>query len=75
MNHIDIIIIILSFVIGLLATDGNKTQFVRILDICVYGPFLIFIGFKFDNVFMKYLLFFMGATTMSYNLKNYLNHK
>lgn len=68
----DIIIIIIFLVIGWMATTGAKTQFVRLLDVFLYGPFLITLGFYFDNLIIKYLLFFMGATTISYNLKNYV---
>jgi len=72
MNHIDIIVIILSLVIGFLATNGHKAQFVRLLDVFVYGPFLIYVGTQFDDMFTRYFLFVMGASTISYNLKNFI---
>ena len=68
----DVIIIIVFLVIGYMATTGAKTQFVRLLDVFIYGPFLIILGFQFENLIIRYLLFFMGATTIAYNLKNYV---
>lgn len=71
MQSSDLIVLILSFVVGWLSTSGQKTQFVRLIDIFMFGPFLIFLGFRNDNVYIRNILFFMGATTIAYNLKNY----
>lgn len=72
MDHIDILVIIFSFVIGLLATNGYKTQIIRAIDVFVYGPFLIYVGSQCDNIYIRYFLFLMGASTISYNLKNFI---
>lgn len=72
MDHIDIIVIVFSFVIGLLATNGYKAQIVRAIDVLFYGPFLIYVGSQCDNIYTRYFLFVMGASTISYNLKNFI---
>jgi hypothetical protein len=69
----DIILLIIFFVFGLYSTVGIKTQFVRLIDVFIYGPFFIYLGFyRAKNIYEKLGLFFVGATTISYNLKNYL---
>lgn len=72
MDHIDILVIIFSLVVGFIATNGYKAQIVRVIDVLFYGPFLIYVGSQFDNLYTRYFLFFMGATTISYNLKNFI---
>jgi len=72
MKSSDVLIILFSLIIGWLATSGAKSQFVRLGDIFVYGPFLIYLGFKFEDDLIRNALFFMGCTTITYNLKNYL---
>jgi hypothetical protein len=72
MQLFDLFIILVSLCIGWFSTTGSKTQFVRLVDIFFYGPFLIYIGFQFDDLFIRSILFFMGSTTITYNLKNYI---
>lgn len=68
-----IIFIILSAFIGWYSTMGIKTQYVRLIDIFIYGPFFIWLGFKrTKKEWERILLYFIGATTITYNLKNYL---
>ena len=72
-NLVDIIIIIISGLIGIYSTTGVKSQFVRLIDVFVYGPFFIWLGFaRSKNYIEKTALFFVGATTLTYNLKNYI---
>lgn len=72
-NLVDIIIIIISGLIGIYSTSGVKSQFVRLIDVFVYGPFFIWLGFaRSKNYIEKTSLFFVGATTLTYNLKNYI---
>ena len=69
----ELVVLILFFVFGIYSTVGIKTQFVRLVDVFIYGPFFIWLGFKrTKTIFEKIALFFVGATTISYNLKNYL---
>ena len=67
------IIAILGLIIGFFTTTGIKSQFVRLLDIFIYGPFLIWAGFTQSNyIIVQSVLIFMGSTTITYNLKNYI---
>jgi hypothetical protein len=59
----------------LLASGFGKTQWVRLVDIFLYGPYLIFLAFRTQYEFSqieKLFLLFLGTTTISYNLRNYL---
>ncbi len=67
-----IVFIIFAFgLFGWFMATGVKTQWIRLVDIFLYGPFLIYLGI----VSKSYILLFMGATTITYNGKNYLLHK
>jgi hypothetical protein len=59
----------------ILATGSSKTQGVRLVDIFIYGPYLTYLAFQENYVFStveKVFLLFLGATTISYNARNYL---
>ena len=69
--------ILLSFLIGYISTTGTKSQYVRLGDVFILGPFLIWVALtQLQNsktqMYIKILLLFFGASTISYNLKNYL---
>lgn len=67
------IILLLGIAIGWLSTTGIKSQWVRLLDIFVWGPLVIWAGYAIDtSIWIKYALVFMGASTITYNLKNFL---
>jgi hypothetical protein len=69
------IVIIVGLYLGHISTTGSKTQTIRLLDIFVIGPLMIFFGHKSEPAsFFSLLLIFFGATTITYNLKNYLAH-
>ena len=58
-----------------MATGTQKTQFVRLVDVFLYGPFLIYLSLKTTYTFSfieKIFLLFFGTTTISYNLRNFL---
>ena len=58
------------------ANKVNKTQFVRLVDIFVYGPYLVFLVFIQDytlGFYDKLFLLFLGITTITYNARNYLH--
>jgi len=58
-----------------LATGYNKTNGVRLVDVFIYGPYLIYLSMQHNYVFSVYekiFLLFLGATTISYNARNYL---
>lgn len=73
--YIALLIIVISFIIGYLLTTGVKSQLIRIIDICFFGPFLIWMAFREKNTIIQIILLIMGATTISYNLKNYYHQK
>ena len=57
------------------ATGFGKGQYVRLLDIFLYGPYLIYLATKTTYTFSnpeKLFLLLLGTTTISYNLRNYL---
>jgi cbb3-type cytochrome oxidase subunit 3 len=57
------------------ATGTQKTQWVRLIDIFVYGPYLIYLSTNDSYTFSEYeklFLVFFGATTIAYNARNYL---
>jgi hypothetical protein len=69
-------LIILFSVLGwILATGSGKAQWVRVADVLIYGPYLIYLSFQTNYRFStleKLFLAFLGATTITYNLRNYL---
>ncbi len=67
-----IILIITSLAIGWITTSGAKSQNVRLIDIFIYGPLLIYIGLNQPDMFSKCVLIIFGGTTIGYNFKNYL---
>jgi len=68
-------LIIIFLIIGWLSTCGEKTQLVRLLDVFIYGPFLIWLGTREREKWIKVFLYFMGATTLTYNLRNFIEHQ
>ncbi len=65
--------ICLGLFMGYISTTGTKTQTIRLLDIFLIGPLMIYFGQKSKpESFFSMLLVFFGATTITYNLKNYL---
>lgn len=51
-----------------------KTQTVRLIDVFVLGPYLIFLGNKQEKLtpFQRNILVLTGAATIVYNGVNYL---
>ena len=59
-----------------LATGSSKTQWVRLVDVLLYGPYLVYLSaqegvYEFGTI-EKVFLLFLGATTITYNARNYL---
>ena len=71
-----LLLLIIFLAIGWMSANAeSKTQFVRLLDVFLYGPLLIYIAFDQSNnlnEIIRFTLLLMGATTMSYNARNYL---
>ena len=63
--------------IGWITANGkSKTQYVRLIDIFIYGPYLTYLAFQQEYVFSlieKLFLLLLGMTTIAYNAKNYLH--
>ena len=67
--------IIFSILGWILANGSSKTQYVRLLDVFIYGPYLTYLSFQTHYTFTiveKIFLLFLGITTITYNGKNYL---
>jgi hypothetical protein len=73
-NIVLIIVVICTIIISYYSTSGFKSQFVRLIDVFVIGPLLIYIGFfvKEHIKWAKYPLIITGIATIVYNGKNYL---
>jgi len=69
------ILIVIFAVLGwIFATGFGKGQYVRIIDILLYGPYLIYLAMKQTYTFSipeKLFLLLFGTTTITYNLKNF----
>ena len=79
-KHIPYLLIALSVIFSILgwilATGNSKTQYVRLLDVLIYGPYLTYLSFQTNYTFTlveKIFLLFLGITTITYNGKNYLH--
>lgn len=72
-----IILSIIFAVIGwFLANGTSKTQYVRLIDVFIYGPYLTYLAFQKEYVFSmieKIFLLFLGITTITYNCRNYIH--
>jgi intracellular septation protein A len=81
-KKIPYLLILLSIIFAILgwvlANGQSKTQYVRLVDIFIYGPYLTYLAFQKNYVFTiieKIFLLFLGITTITYNGKNYLKIK
>lgn len=48
-----------------------KTQNVRLIDVFVLGPFMIWAGYQLKNDLAKAAMIAAGAATIAYNWQNY----
>lgn len=51
---------------------GDKSQFVRLLDVFVFGPLMIRAAFDQESQYFKVALTAIGIGTIIYNGANYL---
>lgn len=73
--YIPILIIIFAVLGWVFATGLGKGQYVRMIDILIYGPYLIYLAMKQTYTFSipeKIFLLLFGTTTITYNLKNFI---
>jgi len=79
------ILVILGLVLGYLTTTGTKSQLIRLIDILVIGPLMIYLGWFVLSSHNHHtspalgiphitagILIFFGATTITYNFRNYI---
>lgn len=60
----------------ILAPGRSKAQWIRLVDVFVYGPFLLTIAFWpaiAATPWATALLIFLGASTVTYNGRNWLS--
>jgi uncharacterized membrane protein len=68
------IVVMVGLYLGHISTSGTKTQTVRIVDVVLIGPLMIYFGHHATRPSLfSILLTFFGATTITYNLKNYIH--
>lgn len=75
MNFNLFLVFLIYGLLGWFSTTGIKSQLIRLYDVFVIGPILIYIGFMQTNKLHAHYLYFFGITTMTYNFKNYLTYK
>jgi hypothetical protein len=65
--------------IGWFSSKGeDKHQIVRLIDVFIYGPLLIYIAVNYKTLkaeWVPYFLILLGGATIGYNLRNYLHIK
>jgi hypothetical protein len=72
-------ILLIGLVLGYISTTGTKSQTIRILDILIIGPLMFYLGYLgysgiiSDNKWLYLILMFLGGTTITYNLYNYVH--
>ena len=75
---LSILIVLSALIIGFITTTGTKSQFIRLIDIFIIGPIMVYIGYlgyknKISNEIVYIILMFFGGTTITYNLRNYMH--
>lgn len=75
MNTIFLYIVIFLIIGWVIASGRDKYQWVRLIDILVYGPVCIWLGLNtIQEMWKNIFLIFLGSTTITYNLRNYLGY-
>ncbi len=70
-----IIIVFVSIWIGWKSAATKTKQWIRLIDIFIYAPFLVYAAHLHPIRWIKMGLLILAATTFSYNLHNYLSHR
>lgn len=53
--------------------NGDKSQFIRILDILFIGPFMIYMSYiGNEHIYLRIILAILGILTILYNFNNYI---
>jgi cellobiose-specific phosphotransferase system component IIB len=56
-------------------TEFQKSQSIRLIDVFLLGPFMIYAGTKLPNKTMQTIMIISGILTITYNGNNYLKNK
>lgn len=84
MYFVYVLAIVIFGIIGWTLADGkSKTNYVRLIDIFIYGPYLLYLAYRLNNTGSStytssrnvskwdvWMLLILGATTMTYNTRN-----
>lgn len=65
----DAIVLIVALVGGYSAALSDKTAWVRLVDVLVIGPAMLWIGFEQTNVIYRWALLAMGSATIAHDLQ------
>lgn len=52
-----------------------KTQMIRLLDVFVIGPLMIYTGLRTNKPLLRNSMFVLGLATILYNGNNYIKYK
>lgn len=76
------LLVVCGGIAGWLSTSGFKSQNVRLLDVFVLGPLMVYSGYLLGtgggmyqpngSLLLGAVLIVFGASTITYNYKNYL---
>jgi hypothetical protein len=55
--------------------EFQKSQKVRLIDVLLLGPFMIYAGSKLPSRAMQAAMIMAGILTITYNANNYLKNK
>ncbi len=68
-----VVVLLVGLFLGWMTTTGTKSQWIRLVDVFIYGPILIYAATQVSSRWLQIVLVLMGATTITYNLRNYLS--
>jgi hypothetical protein len=68
------VILLFGLILGWISTHGVKSQQIRLVDVFIIGPLMVFVGLRLlpSSTLAALAVIFFGATTISFNLKNYI---
>lgn len=73
MNTDVFLAVLAGAITGWVTSTGVKSQAVRLVDVYALGPLMIYAATSRDpTAFARQALAFMGASTVTYNARNYL---
>jgi len=57
--------------------EYQKSQFIRLYDILLLAPFLLYVGYKAKGIkdWEKWGIYFIGITTILYNGRNFIKNQ